>query len=68
MVAGTPDSERYRAQAETVLRLAAGAKTSTEKAIYQNIADGWKRLAVEAAANERQRRRPAEPRSFASDD
>jgi hypothetical protein len=62
------DSERYRAQAETVLRLAAHAKTSSEKAVYQNIAEGWRRLAAQAARNEEAGARPAEPRSFTSDD
>jgi hypothetical protein len=62
------DSERYQAQAETVLRLAARAESAAERRVYQNIADGWKRLAAEAARNERREVRPPEPRSFGSDD
>ena len=61
------DSERYQTQAETVLRMAARAANPAEKQVYQSIADGWKRLAAEAARNERQDLRPAEPRSFDSD-
>lgn len=60
------DSERYRAQADSVLRMAARADSAAEKQVYLNIADGWKRLAAEAARNERQDLRPAEPRSFDS--
>jgi len=62
------DSERYQAQAETVLRLAARADSAGEKQVYLSIADGWKRLAAEAARNERQGARPPEPRSFESHD
>ena len=57
------DSQRYQVQAETVLRMAARAGSPAEKQVYLNIADGWKRLAAEAARNE-QRERPQEPRSF----
>jgi hypothetical protein len=60
------DSERYQHQAETVLHLAARAESPAEKQVYLDIADGWKRLAAEAARNEG--RRPAEPRSFDSGD
>jgi hypothetical protein len=60
------DSQRYEAQAETVLRLAARAESTAEKEVYLSIAEGWKRLAAEAARNERQGGRPAERRSFAS--
>jgi hypothetical protein len=60
------DSERYRAQADSVLRMAARADSAAEKQVYLSIADGWKRLAAEAARNERQDVRPAEPRSFDS--
>jgi len=62
------DSERYRAQADTVLRMAARAANPAERKVYLNIADGWTRLAAEAARNERQGLRPAEPRSFESRD
>ena len=62
------DSERYQAQAETVLRMAARAGSAAEKQVYLNIADGWTRLAAEAARNERRAVRPAEPRSFRSED
>ena len=57
------DSERYQVQAETVLRMAARAGSGAEKHVYLSIADGWKRLAAEAARNE-ERDRPAETRSF----
>jgi len=58
------DSERYEGQAETVLRMAARASSAAEKQVYLNIADGWKKLAAEAARNERQASRPPEQRSF----
>lgn len=61
------DSERYQAQAEAVLRMATRAGSPAERQVYQSIADGWARLATEAARNERRDRRPAEPRSFDSD-
>jgi hypothetical protein len=60
------DSERYEAQAQTVLRMAAKAGSAAEKQVYLNIADGWTRLAAEAARNER-RARPPEQRSFKPD-
>lgn len=60
------DSDRYQAQAEAVLRLAARAGSAAEKQVYLSIADGWKRLAAAAARNERQDIRSAEPRSFDS--
>jgi hypothetical protein len=56
------DSERYEAQAEAVLRLAARAGNSAEKDVYLGIADGWRRLAAEAVRNER--RVDPEDRSF----
>jgi hypothetical protein len=56
------DSERYEAQAEAVLRLAARAGNSAEKDVYLSIADGWRRLAAEAVRNER--RVDPEDRSF----
>jgi hypothetical protein len=46
------DSERYEAQAQAVLRMAARAGNSAEKDVYLSIADGWRRLAAEAARNE----------------
>jgi hypothetical protein len=64
------DSRRYAAQAELVLRMAARAESRAEREVFLNIADGWKRLAEEAARNERRQEgnRPSEPRSFRSDD
>jgi hypothetical protein len=62
------DSERYQAQAETVLRMAARADSQAERQVYLSIADGWTRLAAEAARNERQGLRPSERRSFRSPD
>ena len=56
-------SDRYRMQAEVVMRLAAKAESQAEKEVYLSIADGWRRLAAEALRNERQDR-PPEPRSF----
>jgi hypothetical protein len=47
------DSERYEAQAQTVLRMAARADSSAEQQLYLNIAEGWTRLAAEAARSER---------------
>ena len=46
------DSERYLAQAETVLRMAARAESPAEKQVYLNIADGWRKLAAEVMRNE----------------
>ena len=46
------DSERYEAQAATVLRMAARAESAGEKQVYLRIADGWRQLAAEAARNE----------------
>ena len=54
------DSERYLAQAETVLRMAARAESRAEKDVYLSIAEGWRRLAAEVQRNELGR----EPRSF----
>ena len=61
------DSERYQAQAQFVLRMAAKAETPSERRVYLEIAEGWKQLASEAARTER-RQRPPERRSFARDD
>jgi len=46
------DSERYEAQARTVLKLAAHAGDTPEKDVYLTIAEGWRKLAAEAARNE----------------
>jgi len=46
------DSERYEAQAQAVLRMAGRAGSQAEKDVYLSIADGWRRLAAEAARNE----------------
>ena len=60
------DSERYEAQAQLVLTMAAKAINEAEREVYLKIAEGWTRLAAEAARNERrqEQNRPAEPRSF----
>ncbi|HEX3888850.1 MAG TPA: hypothetical protein VHW05_15255 [Phenylobacterium sp.] len=59
------DSQRYDAQADAVFRMAARAENPAEKQVYLNIAAGWRKLAAEAARNER-RSRPSEQRSFES--
>lgn len=56
-------SDRYRLQAEVVMRLAAKAESAAEKEVYLSIAEGWRKLAAEALRNERQDV-PAENRSF----
>jgi hypothetical protein len=61
---GMRDSERYDAQADAVFRMAARADSPAEKQVYLSIADGWRKLAAEAARNERQVSRPKEARSF----
>ena len=48
------DSDRYRMQAEIVLRLAGKAESQAEKDVYLSIAEGWRKLAAEALRNERQ--------------
>jgi hypothetical protein len=58
------DSERYDAQADAVFRLAARSENPAERQVYLSIAEGWRKLAAEAARNERRARRPPEPRSF----
>jgi hypothetical protein len=62
------DSERYLAQAETVMRMAARADSPAEKDVYVSIAEGWRKLAAEAARHERQEsgRVAPERRSFKS--
>jgi hypothetical protein len=60
------DSERYDAQADAVFRMAARAESPAEKQVYLSIAEGWRKLAAEAARNERRPQRPPEPRSFDS--
>ncbi len=59
-------SDRYRRQAEIVMRLAAKAESRSEKDVYLSIAEGWRKLAIEALRNERQDlpQAPAERRSF----
>lgn len=54
------DSERYLAQAEHVMRMAARAENLAEKEVYLSIAEGWRRLAAEVQRNEP----PHEPRTF----
>ena len=56
-------SDRYRMQAEVVMRLAAKAESPAEKDVYLSIAEGWRKLAVEALRYERQDI-PQEKRSF----
>ena len=46
------DSERYMAQAEAVLRMAARAGSPAERQVYETIAQGWTKLATEARRNE----------------
>lgn len=53
------DSDRYRMQAEVVMRLAAKAESETEREVYLSIAEGWRRLAEEAVRNERRPRTDA---------
>ena len=60
------DSERYEAQAQTVLRMAGRAGSPAEKQVYLNIAEGWRKLAAEAARNED--RVEPEQRSFVDND
>jgi len=62
-------SDRYRRQAEVVMRLAAKAGSQTEKDVYLQIAEGWRKLALEALRNERQDmpRAAGEQRSFRHD-
>jgi hypothetical protein len=59
-------SDRYRMQAEVVMRLAAKAESAAEKEVYLSIANGWRKLAAEALRNERQDI-PPETRSFRHD-
>lgn len=56
-------SDRYRMQAEVVMRLAAKAESTVEQELYLSIAEGWRKLAAEALRNERQDV-PAETRTF----
>jgi len=62
-------SDRYRMQAEVVMRLAAKAGSPAEKEVYLQIAEGWRKLAAEALRNELQDtpRVAAEARSFRHD-
>ena len=61
------DSERYMAQAEAVLRMAARAGNPAERQVYETIAEGWTKLAGEARRNEGRDtgdRREADQRPF----
>ena len=61
------DSRRYEQQAETVMRLAVKAGSAAERQVYVDIAEGWRRLATEAARHElrdAQEQAPQEGRSF----
>ncbi len=51
------------------MRLAAKAGSQTEKDVYLQIAEGWRKLALEALRNERQDmpRAAGEQRSFRHD-
>lgn len=64
---GLSDSDRYRMQAEVVMRLAAKAGSPAEKDVYLSIAEGWRKLAAEALRNERQDV-PRETRTFRHED
>ena len=59
-------SDRYRTNAEVVMRLAAKSGSPAEKEVYLQIAEGWRKLAAEALRNERQDlpRVPREDRTF----
>ena len=59
-------SDRYRQQAEVVMRMAGKAGSPPEREVYLQIAEGWRKLAAEALRNERQDLPlpPAEARSF----
>jgi hypothetical protein len=61
------DSDRYRMQAEVVMRMAAKAGSLAEKDVYLSIAEGWRKLAAEALRNERQDV-PGERRTFRHED
>lgn len=41
------------AQADAVARMAARASSPEERAVYESIAEGWRKLASEAHRNER---------------
>ena len=60
------NSKRYEAQAEEVLRMARRAASPAEKQVYLDIAEGWRKLALEAARHEDQEAsaRPPQVRSF----
>ncbi len=51
------------------MRLAAKAESQAEKDVYRSIAEGWRRLALEALRSERQdmSQAPREARSFRHD-
>ncbi|WP_293474669.1 hypothetical protein [Phenylobacterium sp.] len=48
------------------MRLAAKADSPAERDVYQSVAEGWRRLALEALRNERQDV-PRERRGFGRD-
>ncbi|HEX3699636.1 MAG TPA: hypothetical protein VHV27_03080 [Phenylobacterium sp.] len=56
------------AQAEAVMGLAARAGSAAERQVYETIAEGWRKLALEARRNEQHdeaaSRLAPEPRSF----
>jgi hypothetical protein len=54
------DSDRYLAQAETVMRMAVRASSPAERQVYETIAEGWRKLAGEARRNERRDEPPDE--------
>ena len=62
------DSDRYRMQAEVVMRLAAKAGSQAEKDVYLSIAEGWRKLAAEALRNERQGAGGRSPKPDADED
>lgn len=47
------DSQRFRAQADLVQRLAATAGPA-ERAVYETIASGWRKLAEESLIHEQE--------------
>jgi len=56
------DSARYFDQAEAIRRLAIKADSEAERRIYDTIAEGWRKLGLEARRSEL--RAAIEPRSF----
>ena len=62
------DSERYMEQADAVLKMAGRAGSPAERKVYETIAEGWRKLALEARRNEQHdetvSRIAPEPRTF----